>query len=58
MNKILAITCLALISLTFVSCSNDEDVTTQSNKLNVSANAPHETGGGSNGQTPIPPPRP
>ncbi|MCV9930441.1 hypothetical protein OIU83_22465 [Flavobacterium sp. LS1R49] len=55
MKKKLSIVCLALIGLTFVSCSNDDDPTQNSNKLNVSASTP---GDGQNGQTPIPPPKP
>ncbi|WP_165763228.1 hypothetical protein [Flavobacterium sp. AJR] len=58
MKRIIAISCFVLTSIVFVSCTNDDDETTSKSKLNVSADAPDETGGGANGQTPIPPPKP
>jgi hypothetical protein len=56
MKRIIAISCFVLTSITFVSCTNDDE-TTEKSKLTISADAPDETGGGSNGQTPIPPPK-
>jgi hypothetical protein len=58
MKRIIAISCFVLTSIVFVSCTNDDDETTGKSKLTISADAPDETGGGSNGQTPIPPPKP
>lgn len=58
MKRIIAISCFILACGAFVSCTNDDEDTTSKDKLTISADAPDETGGGSNGQTPIPPPKP
>jgi hypothetical protein len=57
MKRIIAISCFVLTSIVFVSCTNDDDETTSKSKLNVSADAPDETGGDQTGQIPVPRPK-
>ncbi len=57
MKKVFILTCLAVASMAFVSCTNDEeDTTTTKSAIPTYADDP-DTGGGQSGQTPIPPPK-
>ena len=58
MKRILIIVCCVMVSVAYVSCTNDEDDTaTSKEKLSVSADD-GPGGDGQNGQTPISPPKP
>ena len=59
MKKVFILSCLVVACMAFVSCTNDEEDTTDNkSKIPSYADYPGDTGGGQSGQTPIPPPKP
>lgn len=58
MKRIFIVAFFIAVNLAFVSCTNDDiEDTVNENKTVVNNTSASDTGGGSNGQTPIPPPK-
>ncbi|MCC9071442.1 hypothetical protein LNQ49_07555 [Flavobacterium sp. F-65] len=58
MKRIFIVACFIAANLAFVSCTNDDiEDTISKNKVSATDTTPGDSGGGSNGQTPIPPPK-
>ena len=57
MKRIILVSCYIIACVAIVSCTNDEVETTPNNNKQISADIPDNSGGGSTGQTPIPPPK-
>ncbi|MBF7093511.1 hypothetical protein IUY40_18420 [Flavobacterium sp. ALJ2] len=58
MKRFFIVACFIAANLAFVSCTNDDvEDTINKNKVAAINASPDNSGGGSNGQTPIPPPK-
>ncbi|MFV5699803.1 hypothetical protein ACM55H_15675 [Flavobacterium sp. ZT3R17] len=58
MKRIILVSCYIIACVAMVSCSADEvETTPNNNKQQIFADMPDNSGGGSSGQTPIPPPK-